>query len=172
MPAFLCRSTDPIYSVRNAVIGSIFAACRAGINPAQPHTLNHPERENSFGSSRTKWLLIGPLLVLLLFLALYGCTRALKAGSHEAYFLAEDLHASAKQDWNVFTRTRMMVTRRPLLLRDSALMVAGIVRKLGVPISCEQGGTTKSGNASGNTIESECETTFSLDTSGHGLRMA
>jgi len=64
----------------------------------------------------------------------------------------------------VLTRTRMMVTRRP---EDLALMFAGIVRKLGAPISCKQGVTTVSANTSGNTIESECETTVSLDTSGH-----
>jgi hypothetical protein len=79
-----------------------------------------------------------------------------------------NFHASmAKQDWNGIYANADDGYKSAITAENSALMFAGIVRKLGVPVSCKQGGTTVTANTSGNTIESECETTFSLDASGH-----
>jgi hypothetical protein len=130
-------------------------------------SLTHPEREDSFRSNRKIWLSIGPLAVLLLFLGIYGCTRALRSGSHEAYVLAEGLHASmAKQDWNGIYTNSDQGFKEAITAEKSAEMFAGIVRKLGAPVSCKQGGTSVNANTSGNIIESTCETSFTLNATG------
>jgi hypothetical protein len=81
--------------------------------------------------------------------------------------LAENLHASmAKQDWNGIYANADDDFKKAITAEKSAEMFAGIVRKLGVPVSCKQGGTSVTANTSGNTIESECETIFALDATG------
>jgi hypothetical protein len=95
-------------------------------------SLTHPERENSFASNRKLWLSVGPLIVLLLFLGMYGCTRALRSGSHEAYLLAEGLHASmTKQDWKGIYENADDNFNQVITEEKSTELFSGIVRKLG-----------------------------------------
>jgi hypothetical protein len=96
-------------------------------------SLTHPERENSFASNRKLWLSVGPLIVLLLFLGMYGCTRALRSGSHEAYLLAEGLHASmTKQDWKGIYENADDNFNQVITEEKSTELFSGIVRKLGL----------------------------------------
>ena len=125
-------------------------------------SLTHPEREQAFHSNRRKWLLIGPGLLVALALCVYGCTRAVERGAREGYTMATDLHAAmARQDWDGIYDRADPGYQAVVSKHDSSEMFAGIARKLGTPLNCQQGGTRVTANTSGDTIETECQTQFS-----------
>ena len=130
-------------------------------------SLTNPEREEAFSANRRKWLILAPAGVLLLGVGAFSCNRALNQGKHEAYELAEQFHAEiAKRNWSGIYADADPKYRETVSSEGSAEMFAGVVRKLGVPLSCKQGGTTLQADTSGSRIISECETTFSLNSKG------
>ena len=89
-------------------------------------------------------------------------------GPHEAYLLVQSLHtAMAKHDWSSIYSNADERYRQVLTADESANMFARVIQKLGDPVSCKQGKTSIQKSSAGNTIQSECETTFTHNATGH-----
>jgi hypothetical protein len=103
-------------------------------------------------------------------LAIYRSKEVANPGPHEAeaYLLVQSLHtAMAKHDWSSIYSNADERYRQGLTADESANMFVRVIQKLGKPVSCKQGKTSIQKSPAGNTIQSECETTFTHNATGH-----
>lgn len=108
--------------------------------------------------------------VLMASFAIYQGKQPANSGPHEEGALVQSLHAAmAKHDWDSIYAGADERYRQILTPEESAKMFARVVGVLGEPVSCKPGKTSISKRPNGNTIQTECETTFSHDATGHEM---
>ena len=124
----------------------------------------------SFFSKRGWLILIALCAVVLASFAIYQGKQPANAGPHEVGALVQSLHAAmTRHDWDSIYAGADEKYRHVLTPDESANMFARVVRVLGEPVSCKQGNTLVTKLPSGNAIQTECETTFSHNATGHEM---
>lgn len=99
---------------------------------------------------------------LLIAVSLSGCFGAFKGGSDEALKLETAMHQQmARGDVAGIYNDADQRFRDAITPDKSDALFTSIVRKLGTPQDCKQGGTFMQVGTMGTTIRSECQTTFS-----------
>lgn len=117
-----------------------------------------------------RWICCSRMLLLplaVVVVALSGCFGALKGGSDQALKLETALHQQMAQGDVAGIYNGADQRYRDAITRDkSDALFTSIVRKLGVPTDCKQGGTFIQVGTIGTTIRSDCQTTFSKNATG------
>jgi hypothetical protein len=124
----------------------------------------------TFFSNRGRLILIALCAVLLASFAIYQGKQPANSGSHEAGALVQSLHAAmAKHDWDSIYANADGRYRQVLTPEESARMFERVVIVLGEPVFCKPGKTSSNKRPEGDTIQTECETTFSHNAMGHEM---
>jgi len=105
---------------------------------------------------------VGSILVIAVSMA--GCFGTVTGGSTEALKLETAMHQQmARGDVAVIYNEADQRYRDAVTREKSDALYNSIVRKLGAPLDCKQGGSFIQVGTMGTTIRSECETNFSKD---------
>lgn len=121
--------------------------------------MRHPREESGLLKKLFRICQMGSIVLIALFVT--GCFGTVSAGSAEALKLETAMHQQmARGDVAAIyngadQRYRDAVTRD----KSDALYIS-IVRKLGAPLDCKQGGSVMQVGTMGTMIRSECETNF------------
>ena len=103
-------------------------------------------------------------LMVLTAGSMSGCFGTITGGSSEALKLETAMHQQmARGDVAGIYNDADQRYRNAVSREKSDALYISIVRKLGVPLDCKQGGSMMQVGTMGTTIRSECETRFSKD---------
>jgi len=103
-------------------------------------------------------------LILAVAASLSGCFGRFAGGAADALKLESAMHQQmAKGDVAGIYNDADQRYRDAITREKSDALYTSIVRKLGVPLDCKQGGSMMQVGTMGTTIRSECETRFSKD---------
>jgi hypothetical protein len=103
-------------------------------------------------------------LILAIAVCLSGCFGTFAGGASDALKLETAMHQQmARGDVAGIYNDADQRYRDAVSREKSDALYTSIVRKLGVPLDCKQGGSMMQVGTMGTTIRSECETRFSKD---------